>query len=180
MKITWIEKHKRVWRVSILVLLLVAFLGPWTFDLIWVPSEYSCSLPFVRLDGDFCGVPMSGYKIFYWMISGFINSSEELVTGGSVFFDWVRALLFSLLISLPLLPIFSTLFLILRGDHPRGQRFAIAACCLAFFVGLFWGLNNYPKMFLVVWGIWLYIGLVSSALILEMLTMTIGRRLRQR
>ena len=43
-----------------LLSLLVAIMGPWTFDLIHVPSEYPCSAPFIRLEGDFCGTPMSG------------------------------------------------------------------------------------------------------------------------
>ncbi len=65
---SWINKHKRVWRVAILVLLLVAIMGPWTFDRINVPSEYPCS---VRLEGDFCGTPMSGIWIFSWIIGGY-------------------------------------------------------------------------------------------------------------
>ena len=46
----------RFWRVIILAMLMVSFVGPWFFDVIMVPAEYECNLPFVRLDDDFCGL----------------------------------------------------------------------------------------------------------------------------
>jgi hypothetical protein len=94
---SWINKHKRVWRVAILVLLLVAIMGPWTFDRINVPSEYPCSTPNIRLEGDFCGTPMSGIWIFSWMVGGFINAGVGLVTSALGFTEWAREFLFSLL-----------------------------------------------------------------------------------
>ena len=36
----WFQGHKTVWRMAILVLLLVALLGPWWYDLINVPAKY--------------------------------------------------------------------------------------------------------------------------------------------
>ena len=172
---SWIYEHHRVWRIAILVLLVVAFMGPWTFDLIYVPSEYTCSAPNIRLRDDFCGIPLSGIWLYRWMIGGFIYSSVGLVTGELVFTEWIREFLFSLLLFLPLLPIFSTLLLILRGDHQRRQMFTIVAWGLAIGVGLLWGMGNYPKFFWVVWGIWLYLGLAISALILEILVILSNR-----
>jgi len=169
----WIREHHRVWRIAILVLLLVAFLGPWTFDRIYVPSEYTCSAPNIRLDGDFCGIPLSGIQVFFWLSSGLIAG---LVTGEFVNSERIREfLLISLILLLPLLPILSTLLLILRGDHPRRQVFTIISWALAIGMGLFWGLNNYPKLFWIVWGIWLYIALAISALILEILVILSNR-----
>jgi hypothetical protein len=60
----WTNEYKKVWRVAVLVLLLVAIMGPWTFDRIHVPSEYSCSSPYIRLEGDFCGIPLRGITVF--------------------------------------------------------------------------------------------------------------------
>ena len=57
---SWIVEHKRLWGIAILALLLLAILGPWAYDQINVPAEYPCSAPFIRLEGDFCGVPYSG------------------------------------------------------------------------------------------------------------------------
>ena len=173
---TWLKKHPRVWRIAVLALLLVAFLGPWTFDLTWVPPDFSCSSPNIRLNDNFCGVPLSGTWLYRWMVGGFIYASTGLVTGDLVFTEWIREILFSPFVFLCLLPIFSTLLLILRGDHPRRQVFTIIAWALAIGMGLFWGLNNYPKLFWIVWGIWLYIALAISALILEILVILPNRK----
>ena len=177
---SWINKQERVWRVAILVLLLVAIMGPWTFDLINVPSEYPCSTPNIRLEGDFCGIPMSGIWIFPWMVGGFINASVGLVTGAMGFTEWTRVFLFSLVIFLLLLPFFSTLLLILGGGHRRGQMFQVGAWGLASGIGLLIGISRFPKLFWVLWGVWLYIGLAASALILEVLALAAGRSPIQR
>jgi hypothetical protein len=43
LNVLWLHKHKNVWRVAVLVLLLVAMVAPWAFDVVDVPSEYPCS-----------------------------------------------------------------------------------------------------------------------------------------
>ena len=171
----WIKKHRRVWRVSILVLLLVAFLGPWTFDLVWVPSDHFCYAPYIRLDDDFCGIPRPGIWLYRWIVGSFIYSSTGLITGELVFTVWISEFLFYLLVFLSLLPIFNTLILILRGDHKRKRVIIITAWVLAIGVGLLWGMGNYPEFFWVVWGIWLYLGLAISALIIEILVILSNR-----
>jgi len=87
----------------------------------------------------------------------------------------MRELLFVLFLFLPLLPLISTLLLILRGNNRRWQVFTIIAWVLAIGMGLFWGLNNYPKLFWIVWGIWLYTELAISASILEILVILSNR-----
>jgi hypothetical protein len=179
---SWINKHQRVWRVVILVLLLIAMLGPWAFDLINVPSEFSCS-PNVRLEGDFCGMPLSGIGVFSGMVGGLINLGVRLATGATAFTDVPRELLFSLLLLLLVAPFFSTLPLILGGDRRRWRVFHVVAWGLAVGIGLLLGLFGssrlswvFSRLFWVLWGIWLYIGLAGSALILEVLVLVAGRR----
>jgi len=176
---SWISEHKKVWRGAILVLLLVAIMGPWTFELINVPSKYPCSPPFIRLEGDYCGEPMSGIWIFGWMVNVFIYTSAGLISGAMVFIEWVREALISLLSFLLVLPFFSTLLLILRGDRRHRQMLNIAAWGLAAGIGLVWGISSFSSPVWALWGLWLYIGLAASALILEMLTLVEGRRLNQ-
>jgi hypothetical protein len=166
-KFPWILKHHRIWRISTLVLLLVSFLGPWTFDLIHVPSEYMCSDPYLRISDDFCGIPLSGVWLYRWMARGLIYASIGLLAGELTTAAWMREFIFSLLISLSLLPFFTTLLLLLLGCKPRRQVFSMIAWVFAIGFSLFWGLNNYPKFFWAVWGIWLYTGLALSALIME-------------
>ena len=54
--------------------------GPWIFDLIVVPSEYSCSTPAIRLEGDYCGIPMPGTWILLAMAGRLVNMVVGLET----------------------------------------------------------------------------------------------------
>jgi hypothetical protein len=58
--VSWLNEGKRIWRVITLAVLLLAILGPWAFDRTNVPAEFPCTGPHIRLEGDFCGIPMSG------------------------------------------------------------------------------------------------------------------------
>jgi hypothetical protein len=183
LSMVWINEHKKVWRVAVLVLLLVAIMGPWAFDRVNVPSEYPCSPPDVRLEGDFCGLPVRGITVFCFMAVAFINISVELVTGATVLTDRAREFLFSMFLPLVVLPFVSTFLLILRGDRRRRQVFGIVTWGLATGVGLLAGvlvgLSSGLKYFWFLWGIWLYIGLAAIALVLEVLTLAVGKRLSQ-
>jgi hypothetical protein len=93
------------------------------------------------------------------------------MTGPTVPVGSTREFLFSLLPSLLLLPCFSTLLLILRGDRRWGQVFNVVAWGLAAGIGLLIGASSHRRVFWMLWGIWLYITLTISALILEALTL---------
>lgn len=169
-----INKHKKVLRVIVLALMGAAIIGPWLFDVIHVPSEYSCTAPNIRIKDDFCGLPLSGITIFSWMISGFIYAGNALVSGSMDFYD-LRGEFFSLFLFLILLPFFSTLLLILGGDRRRLQIFNVVALGFSLGLCLLLGLSDTPKLFWVLWGVWLYIGAAAAALILEILLLKAGR-----
>jgi hypothetical protein len=174
-----IQEHKTIWRVAILVLLSVAMIGPWFFDLINVPAEYTCSAPNIRLYGDFCGLPLSGIFILFWMVGVPISNLVGLVTGAIILTDITEILRYLLMIVGVLLlvfPFFSTLLLIFRGDRPRLRLIHMVALGLAIGISLLFGLNNYPRLYWVLWGIWLFIGIAVIALILELLVRVARRR----
>jgi hypothetical protein len=162
------------------MLSLVAIVGPWWFDVVFVPAKYSCSSPFIRVRDDFCGIPMSGVWIIVGLATRLIEILKELVTGETVIINPVDAMLkFFLYCSLVLilvLPLFTTWLLILRGDRKRNQIFhivswSLAVLCVIYIFGL-----NWPW---ALWGIWLYIGLAVGALILEFLFLALGIRVKQ-
>jgi len=173
----WIDEHKRVWRAAILGVALVAVMGPWIFDLVNVPSEYPCSAPYVRLDNDFCGIPLPGTWFLRVLVIGFIHVSGRLVAGDGNAVQQAREFLTALILPLLLLvlPFFSTLLLILRGDRHRRQVFSVVSWGLAGGIGLLIGVSRYPRLYWTSWGVWLYIALAASALILEVLTLALGR-----
>jgi len=175
---SWITEHARVWRGVALLLLVVSIIGPWTFDLINVPAEYPCSAPLVRLEGDFCGVPMSGTYIFFGLGSEFVRIVTGLVTGKLVPTEAGRVLLIFLLTILLLLPAFNTLLMILRGDRRWLQIFHITVLCLAGGLML-WVLSAESGLHTSrLWGPWLYLASVMVLLILEIVVFASKSRLK--
>ena len=180
---TWIKKHKPFWRISILVLMVVSLLGPWSFDLINVPAKYTCDPPNIRLWGDFCGMPLSGIRIFPWIIGVVLTMIARMITGDLSLthrgFEFLISLLYSFLTVLLFLPIFNNLRFLLCGDRVRQQVCHLIISGLNLCVVLLLALSNYPKFFYLLWGVWLYILMTISTLVLEILTLTAERRLSQ-
>jgi hypothetical protein len=176
--LSWITEHTTVWRKASLLLALLAFVAPWTFELIWVPPEpeYFCSPPYIRLDENFCGKPLPGVTILGWMIGGFVSAGEGLATNPTGFTDWGHDLLLGVNLSLLVLPCLSTLLSVLRGDRWHRRVFRIVAWSLGAGMALFIGLFDFPKLFWVIWGVGLYVGVAVTALTLESLTLATGRR----
>ena len=168
---SWITEHENLWRAVILVVAVVAMMGPWNYEQVSVPSEFECSAPNIRLDEDFCGVPLTGMWILRMMVSAVVYASAELATGTMALGEWARGFLSCLPPFLLVLPLFCTLLLILRGDRRRWQVVNIAAWALVAGMCLLLGISYYPELFWVFWGLWTYIGLAIIALILEVLTL---------
>jgi len=166
---SWITEHARVWRIVALIFLVAAVLGPWVYDLINVPAEYACSPPVVRLEGDFCGVPVSGAYMLFGLGSESVNIVSGLVTGRLVLAETSRQLLILLLGYLLLLPAVSILLMILKGNRRWLQIFHITVLCLAGGLML-WAFSAESGLRMIqLWGPWLYTGVVLSELILEVL-----------
>lgn len=166
---SWIYEHQRTLRIALLIVMAVALLGPWGYDRINVPAKYECSPPNIRLYGDFCGIPLPGIQLVFFVICGLFSISFSVLTGEYAFSERMQELFFVWLFLLPILSIISTLLLILRGNKPRRQLFTIIAWIFSIGVGLFIGLTHNPKMFWALWGIWLFVALAICALILEII-----------
>jgi len=166
----WLAKHIRIWRSVALLLLLVALvIGPWVYDEISVPAEFPCEAPFVRLEGDFCGVPLHGPWIVFALGSQFILTITGLVTGKLALAESGRQLAISLAGFLALLPVVSTLLMIFRGDRRWLQLFHIVALCLAGGLML-WAFSATRELRVIrLWGPWFYTGVVLGESILEFL-----------
>lgn len=182
-KMAWLNRRMNDLRVIELVLLLVAIMGPWWFDVINVPAQYVCSNPFVRLEGDFCGGPVPGSWMPLTATSGFVPMVMELLSGTMVFADRIRDIFISLLFLLPVLPFISSLLMILGRHHRRRKVFHIIVLGLAVCFSLFMGANlmstaRFSRVWWMLWGLWLYIGVTVSALALELLTFNSEKQTR--
>lgn len=180
-KMAWLNRRMNDLRVIELVLLLVAIMGPWWFDVINVPAQYTCSNPFIRLEGDFCGAPISGTWLPVTIAAGLVPMVVKWLTGTAVLAEWIHEFSIGLLMLLPTLPVISTLLMILGRDRRGRQAFHIIALGLAVCLTLFMGANLIglslsSRAWWMLWGIWLYIGVTVSALILEVLALNNWKR----
>ena len=177
---SWIDEHMNVGRVAVLVLLLVAMMGPWTYSSDGVPPAPWCRAPNILLENGRCVRLVSGATVLTFMAGAFLSMSVGLVTGATVLADRAREFLgvfrFTTYLFLLLLPFFSTLLLIWGRDSRRWRVFHLLA----------WGLAAVSSLLPVVfesalrsgqfWGIWLYVGLAASTLTLEMFALATGSR----
>ncbi|MCL4266182.1 MAG: hypothetical protein KJ069_23435 [Anaerolineae bacterium] len=163
----WFHKNRRYWRTAFLILLVLAISGPWAFDLIHVPSQYICSPPNIRLNGDFCGMPFSVIGHFTIILFPIIGSISTGLFTGEV--SPGNFLVTFFLPFLPLLPFLTTLFLIPGRDWRRWHILHLVVLGLVAALSLFYGLASLlrPHASLRVWGVWLYFGLAASMLLLE-------------
>ena len=179
---SWINEHKNVGRVAVLVWLLVAVVGPWTYTSDGVPPAAWCRDPNILLENDRCVRLVSGATVLTFMAGAFLSMSVGLVTGATVLPDRAReflgVFLFVMLLFLLMLPFFTTLLLIWGRDSRRLRVFHLMAWGLAAVLGLLLALLavSGSGLYSELWGIWFYIGLAASALILEVLTLVAGRR----
>jgi hypothetical protein len=141
------------------------------YDLIHVPAEYECDKPFIRLEGDFCGYPMSGFEFFKWFGGGFIGMLASLVTGETIFPDRIREFFFVSLSLFPVLPFFSTLLLMWKKDSHRLQIVNLVVWALALIPTLFIFIFQLNDQAMRLWGLWLYIVAAVGIVIFEIILM---------
>jgi hypothetical protein len=164
-------------RMLVLVLFIVSIQGPWTFDLLNVPAQYPCELPSVRLYGDFCGYPMSGFGAVKWAVGRFSYILDELKKGN--FAARIPELITLICMWIILLPFFSTLLLLGNRNSRRLQTINVIvwglACLptLTMFI-LQTNRDQFVQFFYLLWGLWLYILLAIGTIIFEILVLRLN------
>ena len=172
----WINQHKRVFRFTFLIAVVIAISGPWFFDRINVPAQYACSAPNVRLDDDFCGLPLSVTWLFFEILRNPFDILRGLVTNVVSFNEAFRRWIFFLCLFLLLLPVLSSGILILRGEPRRWMTLHIVGLALAAGIGGCIAWLVYSRASWMLWGLWSYIALTISMLALEVLTFRFTRK----
>ena len=172
--------ENKVWlRLFGLVLFIISMLGPWTFDLINVPAQYPCDKPFVRLYGDFCGYPMSGFGTITWATTGFFDILDDLLKGQ--FAARIAELVFLTGVLVVVLPFFSHLLLIGNRNSRRLQTINLIvwgiACLptLTMFI-LQSNRDQFLRFFYLLWGLWLYILVAIGAILFEIVVLRLHRK----
>ena len=162
-------ENKRTWRTAALILLAIAMLGPWAYDLINVPAQYSCD---VRLEGDFCGVPISllmGLGALFGSFLGIL--SGDIAIGQDPF-----TLTLPLMLLVFIMPMFTNLYLLRHNEQARWQVFNVTAWGLAAIAaGVYLGLSGL-RPHVLPWGVLLYVVVALGVLALELLSLILSRR----
>jgi hypothetical protein len=166
----WIREQKRFVRLVFLVGMVIAIAGPWAFDRINVPAQFDCSPPNIRLEGDFCGLPLSLAWVLSSVLGGLAYIVREADLGSLRFAALLPELRLYLFLFLLIFPLVSTAVLVLRGGGRRWQTLHIAGLVLAAGIaGLLAWLGNSTSGWTLqyLWGLWLYILLTASLFALE-------------
>lgn len=160
----WFKEHKRNWRVFFLAMLALAIFGPWFFDRVSVPLPYTCSPPYIRLDDDFCGIPISITwllreipSLFSYLISGLISGDHQSYATR----EWL-VLLFSIFVILP----FLSTPIVIKWEKQTFHRVSLG---LAAGTGLLIGIlaRSLSIVSWMLWGAWLYVFLTAGLLVME-------------
>jgi hypothetical protein len=157
--------NKRTWRAAALILLLVAMIGPWTYDLISVPAQYTCDWPNVRLQGDFCGLPLSILWAGPGAILGAIVAAFTTNIAPGTWFPQVLVMLTMIFIFVPPLTL---LVLLRRGEQDRWQSLNVLVLILAATGAAAYLILQLPRPYGPPWGALLYVIVVLSLLALEL------------
>jgi len=163
-----IDKNSRTWRALALILLLIAMIGPWTYERVYVPPPEPCTAPNVQVEGDlYCGIPFS----ILWEFFGLLRweGAAALLTGDIDFSQWAAQFLSRFLLFLLILPIFITLGLISCRQGSRWQVLNVLAWALATLAGAAYLHRGYFRPYPAPWGNLLYVGVALAALVLELL-----------
>jgi hypothetical protein len=177
---SFIADNKALWRKLVPVLFIISMLGPWIFDLLNVPAQYPCGKPSVRLYGDFCGYPMSGFEVFTYANSGFLFFLDQLIKGFIA--GRILDLIFPFSTWLIILPFFSTLLLIWNKNSRRLQTINLIAwgiACLVIFTVFILQTREdlFVRSLYLLWGIWLYLLVAIGTIIIEILVLRSDTRL---
>lgn len=167
----WWRENRRLLPVAEFVLIVIAFLGPWAYEQIHVPAEFACSPPNIRLEGDFCGTPLSGTQILAAVSQTFRGLPGALLRGeGWWLSGGIREIALAAFPMALVLPLFTIFGRIVWGDSRVWRAINFVAWGLGFVaagvIAVLWLIRSSWTP-IQLWGVWLYFWLAIAVLIVE-------------
>ena len=171
---SFIVENTVLGRKFALALFTISMLGPWAFDLLGVPAQFPCSSPSVRLNGDFCGYPMSGFGAVIWASGSFFYILDGLTKGYLA--TQIPELITLIHTRIIVLPFFSILLLIWNKNSRRLQVINLivlgSACLPALTIFIQQSARDQlVHLSYLLWGVWLYILVAIATNIFEILAL---------
>jgi hypothetical protein len=155
---SFVLEKEGFWRKVVLAGFVLAMLGPWSFDLIHVLAQFTCENA-VRLAGDFCGFPVTGFQGLIMVSFAVFRILGGLVGGNVVLLPEFYSLIVLLLLFLPSI---STVILILK-ERSRGFKimnlifWALGGLAAGLMFAMQAGRPQVAPVLYLLWGVWLYI-----------------------
>jgi hypothetical protein len=156
----------RIVRLVVLLLLVVAVLGPWAYSSDGVPPPEWCAEPNILLTPERCVRLIPGTEILSLLGSFFVALPAMLFSREFSLLERGRELLFVFLLTLLFLPLISTLSLFLTRTTRRLLVFDLAAWGLAAVPAVYIAFFTTEQHPLQLWGVWLFVGLGAAMLLL--------------
>lgn len=165
-----LHDYKKSVRGALLLLFVVAIAGPWTYTLDGVPPPEWCvgRSDVVLLSENRCASLVSGATMLAWAPQFAAGIVHDLANPRTL----LNAASVTAIYLLFVLPVVSSLLVLLRDDSRRLQRFYLVSLIFAALFGsllpvLFkqTGITVLPRF----WGMWLYAAVAWAALAVELL-----------
>ena len=180
---SWLSHNHKTIQLTLLLLLLTSFIGPWNYTADGVPPAEYCDPPLVLLTPDRCvklvpGAEMVAYLVVNapQMLLGMLNGEYNLSSA-------LRELAFVIIILLPALPVLVLGWRVLASLQPVepatasvkppglwGRIVLYASLTLGWLAALGLFLLNWPPQPWLFWGLWLYLILNDAILMLDILS----------
>ena len=170
MRHRWFTEHKNNFRKVFLILFIISIISPWSFDQHSVPADIPCDF---RLYGEFCGTPLPGIFGIFMGIPVFFQSISDLFSGTLIFY--VR--LVNGLWLFTIFPILTTMYSLWIKETSFIRTMNLIAWTLAFIstlTALILTMRTINGQVFWLWGLWLYILMAISAVIIESLVIRNG------
>lgn len=171
---SFILEKESLLRKLIMAGFLLAMLGPWSFDLVGVPAQFPCKGLPVRLVGEYCGHPVSGFRGIIMVASSLFRILSAVVNGT---IDTLLPELIALIILLfAFLPVISSIQLV-RNNSSRWLQvvnlilWVLGALAASAMFAMQMTRPQVAPVVYLVWGVWLYILVAVSAIVLEVVVM---------
>lgn len=165
----WFRRHRRVSRLSLLLGVIVAMLGPWTATSDGMPPPERCEPPLVVSEHGRCVKLVSGASVFAFIATAWGQFSLDLLAGRATVAqrggEYLTVSLLALGLLLLLLPVVSTLLAVVGLRRRSVQKLPTVAWGVSGLVAaLLGGFLGNPGRYLLTWGAWLFVGLAAIGL----------------
>lgn len=187
---SWLLKNDKVLQLSLLLLLVASFLGPWTYEADGVPPPEYCTPPFILLTPERCVRLVSGAEMIGYLVINAPAMVLGMLSGEYLRASALRELAFVILLLLPALPLVVLAWRVIASlqpvapaiasaERPGGRVVLYVTLTLGWLAALGMYLLHWPPQPWLFWGLWLYLIVNDAILMLNVFAQSASRNILQ-